>query len=99
MHGQLHVKEGCLWLDLIQSPDVSMHVSLTNVFVIVQHGQDVLTNVTFAPSLSFLCVFCVLFLALICLSVPLWCVCVLACLGVCTYCIICLCVFSPVIVL
>lgn len=85
MHGQLHVKEGCLWLDLMWSPDVSMHVSVTGVFVIVEHGQDVLTNVAFAPSLSFLCIFCVLVLALISPSFALSGVCVCAYVSQCLY--------------
>lgn len=60
-------------------------MSLTGVFVIVEHGQDVLTNVAFAPSLSFLCIFCVFVLALISLFVALPGVRVLACFGVCPY--------------
>lgn len=34
------------------------------LIVVVQHGQALRTNVAFAPSLSFLCIFCVLVLAL-----------------------------------
>lgn len=86
MHGQLHVKESWLWVDLMRSPDVCMHVSLDGVLVAVQHGQDV-RHVAFSPSLSFLCIFCVLVPALIspcpsvCLSfcLSLSGVCMLAC--------------------
>lgn len=41
------------------------------VCVFVVHGQGVHTNVYFAPSLSFLCIYCVLLLGLISLSVTL----------------------------
>lgn len=67
MHGQLHVKESWLWVDLMRSPDVRMHVSLAGVLVAVQHGQNV-RHVVFSPSLSFLCIFYVLVPALISLS-------------------------------
>lgn len=59
MHGQLHVTQGCLWVDLMRSPDVSVHVSLTGVLAEVEHDQDVLTHVAFAPSPSFVLFVCV----------------------------------------
>lgn len=87
MHGQLHVKESWLWVDLMRSPDVRMHVSLTGVLVAVQHGQDV-RHVAFSPSpsLSFLCILSVLVPANLSLcpsvSLSLWCVCACMFVGV-----------------
>lgn len=50
-------KRAWLWVVLVRSPDVRMHVSLTGVIVAVEHGQDV-RHVAFSSSflsLYFLC--------------------------------------------